>query len=307
MAASGRDLRRKLKSIKSTQKITSAMQLVAASKMQRAIKRALESRPFSSLAEEIVSSLSPAIDPTSQPLFSRRPIQKILVLLVATNRGLAGSLNTQLFRRFTLWQKEQQSAGRAVQVVAVGVKGRHYLTRYAREQLIADFPAPDRVPDYKDITPIAQILLDEFLATRVDAVYLAYNQFVSTLRQEPEIVQFLPFGVGNTSEAIESRPVAGLLGGGGDADRWSIDILFEPNREEILQTLLPRYLRVRLYQIMLETHASEQAARMIAMKNATDNAGDLLDDLTLTYNSLRQAAITGELLDIAAGAAALEN
>ena len=292
MAASGRDLRRKLKSITSTQKITSAMQLVAASKMQRAIKRALDSRPFSALASEIVGSLAPAVDPASQPLFAHRPNKQALILLVTTNRGLAGSLNTQLFRRFYLWQKEQLDAGRSVKVVVVGVKGRQYLTRYAKDQLLADFPAPDRVPDYQEVTPIAQLMIDEFLAARADRVYLGYNQFVSTLRQEPAIVPFLPF----TTPAEQTA----ALGTGSD-------LLFEPSREIILQTLIPRYLRVYLYQIMLETHASEQAARMIAMKNATDNAGDLLDDLTLTYNSLRQAAITGELLDIAAGAAALEN
>lgn len=302
MPASGRDLRRKLKSIRSTQKITSAMQLVAASKMQRAIRRALESRPFSGLAAEIVNSLSPDTSQsdasvlTTQPLFTKRPLKTVLVLLVTTNRGLAGPLNTQLFRRFTTWHGEQLHNGRTVRVVVVGAKGRQFVTRFARAELIGDFATLDRVPDYREASPIAQLLINEFEAGRTDAVYLAYNHFVSSLRQEPEIVPYLPFRRANSDQEAKID----------DHQPSASDLLFEPSQEEVLATLLPRYLRVHLYQVLLETHACEQAARMLAMKNATDNAGDLLDDLTLTYNSLRQTAITGELLDIAAGAAALE-
>lgn len=292
MATSLRDLRRKIKSITSTQKITSAMQLVAASKMQRATRRATESRPFTDLASELMGLVSPAIDPTGQPLFQIRPHNQVLVLLVTTNRGLTGPLNTQLLRQFGEWQRQQERAGRTVRVVAVGAKGRQYVVRYYRDRLLADFLAPDRVPDYRDASPIGQLLIDEFVAARADAVFLAYNKFVSTLRQEPVIVPYLPF----QPTTIGSHATDSLLS----------DFVFEPSQAEILATLVPRYLRARLYQVLLETHASEQSARMLAMKNATDNAGNLIDDLTLTYNGARQSAITGELLDIAGGAAALE-
>lgn len=290
MAASLRDLRRKIKSITGTQKITSAMQMVAASKMSRAVARATSSRPYAEHAMAMVSRLSSAVDSTSQPLFAVRPSKRRLVLLVTTNRGLAGSLNTQLLRRFAEWQTSE-ARDADVKVVAVGAKGRNWLLRYAREQLKADFPAPDAIPDFADIRPIAQLLIDEFLANRTDEVYLAYSHFVSTLRQEPRIIRFLPFAA-EASEASDTPA--------------SDHMFFEPSKREILEALVPRVLRARLYQVLLETHASEQSARMLAMKNATDNAGDLISDLTLTYNGFRQAAITGELLDIAAGAAALE-
>lgn len=289
MATSLRDLRRKIKSITSTQKITSAMQLVAASKMQRAIKKVTDSRSYADLATELVTVIAPTVNPTSQPLFETRPVQRLLVLLITTNRGLTGPLNTQLIRELVRWQTDHHRAGRSVSLVAVGAKGRNYLLRFAKNHLLADFPGPDAVPTFADVTPIAQLLIDEFLADKTDAVYLAYNHFRSTLRQEPRIVPYLPF------QEVSSVQTS------------AHDILFEPSKDQLLQALIPRVLRVHLYQTLLETYASEQAARMIAMKNATDNAGDLVDDLTLTANSVRQTAITSELLDIAAGAAALES
>lgn len=288
MAASLRDLRRKIKSIRGTAKITSAMQLVAASKMSRAVRRATESRPYTDRLRALIGGLTGAVNPATQPLFAERSGKNYLVLLVTTNRGLAGPLNTQLFRHYLAWQ-QTDAVGANLKVVAVGSKGRNWLLRYARESLLADFPAPDAVPDFRDASPIAQLLIDEFLAGRADRVYLVYNRFVSTLRQEPTVVQYLPFAA--TGESTRSE---------------TDEVIFEPGREQILEHLIPRVLRASLYQVLLETNASEQSARMLAMKNATDNARDLLDDLTLTYNSYRQAAITGELLDIAAGAAALE-
>lgn len=287
MAASLRDLRNKIRSIKSTQKITSAMQLMSASRMQRAIRRATEARPYAHKAQSLVELIAPSVDPASQPLFEVRPVKTSLLIMVTSNRGLAGQFNAQLVRRYLAWRRDLPT-GAKPQVVAVGAKGRAYFLRYERDQLLADFAYPDRVPDFSDITPIAQLAIDEFLAGNVDEVSLLYNHFVSTLRQEPRIIKLLPFQAADASEAAPA------------------DILFEPDRQAILAALLPRHLRVQLYQILLETYASEQSARMIAMKNATDNAGNLIDDLTLTYNSARQAAITGELLDIAAGAAALE-
>lgn len=307
MAASLRDLRRKIKSIKATQKITSAMQLVAASKMQRATRRAVESRPYTDVLTDLINQLAPSVDPASQPLFAQREAKTILVLLVTTNRGLAGSLNTQLLRKFMTWQKEQSQAGRTVRVVAVGTKGRQYLIRFARETLMADFQAPDSVPDFREATPVAQLLIDEFLAHKADAVYLAYNHFVSTLRQEPRIVPFLPFEYRRSNIEDRDEPATDRHSTFDIRHSVANDIVFEPSKAEILAAIVPRVLRSRIYQLLLEAHASEQSARMIAMQNATDNAGDLLGDLSLTYNSFRQAAITGELLDIAGGAAALES
>ncbi len=292
MAASLRDLRNKIRSIKSTQKITSAMQLMSASRMQRAIRQATEARPYAEKARSLVELIAPSVDPETQPLFAIRPVKTSLLIVVTSNRGLAGQFNAQLIKQYLLWRRDLP-VDCLPRVVAVGAKGRAYFLRYEREQLVADFPYPDRVPDFAHITPIAQLAIDEFLVGNVDEVTLLYNHFVSTLRQEPRLLKFLPFGATRNEETQPSTE--------------SNDIVFEPSRQAILESLLPRHLRVQLYQILLETYASEQSARMIAMKNATDNAGDLIGDLTLTYNGARQAAITGELLDIAAGAAALES
>ncbi len=290
MATSLRDLRRKIRSIRSTQKMTSAMQLVAASKMQRAIRRAIESREYANRLRSLIDSIAQTVDPSGEPLFKSSESDTVLVILLTSNRGLAGSLNTQLMRLLASWQLEEINRGKRIEVVAVGAKGRHYLMRYARQSLLADFPAPDTVPTFTDATPVAQIAIDEFSSGRIERVYLAYNHFASTLKQEPRIIQYLPF----TTER-------------GEGSANITDVIFEPNQAAVLEALIPRVLRSQLYQTFLEAHASEQSARMLAMKNATDNAGDLVDDLSLTYNSYRQAAITGELLDIAGGAAALEN
>lgn len=287
MAASLRDLRNKIRSIKSTQKITSAMQLMSATRMQRAIRRATEARPYAERAKQLVELIAPSVDVTTQPLFAVRSIRVSFLVVATSNRGLAGQFNTQLIRQYLSWRRDLPS-GVDGRVVAVGAKGRAYFLRYDRASLLADFPYPDRVPDYHDISPIGQLVVDEFLAGRVDEVSLLYNHFVSTLRQEPRLIKLLPFAAPATDQETPK------------------EILFEPDRSAILTALLPRQLRVQLYQSLLETYASEQSARMLAMKNATDNAGHLIDDLTLTYNSARQATITGELLDIAAGAAALE-
>lgn len=307
MSASLRDLRRKIKSIRGTQKITSAMQLVAASKMNRAIRRATEARTYSNLIGSLVCDLSSLIDATQEPFFAHRPVRQRLVCLITTNRGLAGSLNTVLIRSVFKFIAGAEAQGESVRVVAVGAKGRQYLLRFAKERLVGDFLAPEAIPTFADASPIAQLLIDEFVAGRADRVDLAYNHFVSTLRQEPTIIPYLPFAPDTIppkekfSHTLETK--GDRLNEGGEAR--TIDMLFEPSREEILHRLIPRALRVRLYQTLLETYASEQSARMLAMKNATDNAGDLLEDLDLTYNGLRQAGITSELLDIAAGAAAL--
>jgi len=289
-----RDLRTKIKSIGSTRKITAAMQLVAVSKMQKATNRALSSRPFTDLVSHIIERIAHDVEASAHPLFTTRPVKNVLLVLFTTNRGLAGSLNTQLLRMFSRWDKEQTKLGRSVKVVAVGAKGRTYLARYHRDQLVADFATPESIPDYNQARPIYHLAQEEFVAGRADEVYLGFNQFVSTLVQQPTIEPFLPFSIIETHKSeqeVAREP----------------EIMFEPDQAAILNSLIPRFLGASLYQVLLETYASEQSARMIAMKNATDNAGDLIEDLELTYNGLRQSAITGELLDIASGAAALEN
>lgn len=291
MAASLRDLRRKIKSIRGTQKITSAMQLVAASKMQRAIRAATNTRSYTDAIQTLMGQIVPLGQSVIDPLFIAREPKELLVLVITTNRGWVGALNTQLMRMFTDWERTQRAAGRTVRVVIVGTKGRNYFARYSPDSLAAAFDATDRLPVFSDVSPIAQLLIEEFSSERADAVYLMYNKFISTLRQEPTVEPFLPFAPSPLKETQA-----------GSADDQTV---FEPSPTEIIRVLVPKALRMHLYQIALETYASEQSARMLAMKNATDNASELVDDLSFTYNSLRQASITAELLDIASGAAAL--
>lgn len=285
MPAPLRDLKRKIKSIRSTQKITAAMQLVAASKMQRATERALAARDYSTIGQEILRILEGSREEATSPFLEARPAGDDLLVIFSSNRGLAGPLNTQLYRTWLDWQRRDNLKPK---IIVVGQKARSYILRYAPDQLIADFPAPEHVPDFSDVRPIAKLAIDDFLKGTYRRIWVLFSRFINTLEQRPELSQFLPIP---KAERIDQ----------GDATTP----IFEPDETTILTPLLERLLRAQFYQIMLESHASEQSARMIAMKNATDNATDLIGDLELTYNSARQAAITGELLDIAAGASAL--
>lgn len=287
MSASLRDLRRKIKSIGSTKKITAAMQLVAASKMQRAVDRAVTSRAYSEAGQAMLQDLSRYSEELNSPFFELRSHGSELLVIIASNRGLAGPLNTQLFRTWLSWERNEKLQP---QIAVVGNKARAYILRYAKDQLVADFRAPDHIPDFSDSRPLAKLVIDDYLLGTYRRVWLLSNRFVSTLEQRPELGQFLPI----------PRPNEELSHGG-------VPPVFEPDRTSIVTPLMERLLRAKLYQVMLEAYASEQSARMIAMKNATDNAADLIGDLELTYNSARQASITAELLDIAGGAAALES
>lgn len=303
MAKGTRDIRRKIKSIKSTRQITKAMELVAASKMRRAVQNTLMLRPYAHLARLLLFHLSQKTDPKLHPLLaSREEIKNVLVLLLSTDRGLCGGLNAQLFRSLAEFlKKDREKYPRAhYSFITVGRKGADFLRRIG-ENIVASYPAFLHV-FLKDIYPISRMVLQDFMDYKIDRVIIVYTDFISPISQKPSVRRLLPLSrqaleemiIGlerQTKETLESEK--------------PLEYLFEPSPERVLSLLLPRLTEMQIYQAALEAVASEHSARMFAMRNATENATELINDFTLTYNSLRQASITAELAEISAGRAAL--
>lgn len=287
-----RELRRRIGSIKNTTKITNALQLVAASKMRRAQDRALQSRPYAEKLRVVLAGLGTASvgdDASAHPLLATRPVRNVGIVHITPNWGLCGALNSNLNRSAGLFAA---GATAPVAVVAVGKKGRDFFVR-ARTNVIAEFTELGDYPGQAETLPIARIVMDDYAQGIVDRVYVSYAEFVSTATQRPIIRQVLP---------IEPP----RMDTPGEAEAFRQDYIFEPSPEVVLARLLPRYVEMQIYEAILESAASAQSARMVAMKNATDNAIEIQRELTLTYNKARQEQITTELLDIVGGAAALE-
>jgi F-type H+-transporting ATPase subunit gamma len=283
MANNTRDIRRRIKSVKNTAQITKAMQMIAAAKMRRAQQRALDARPYARMLNRVLVSLSAHTEDELHPLLQVRPVRHTLVYLVGTDKGLCGGLNTNLFREV------QQFDPASTSFIASGRKAVDFLARTKRT-LLADFPLRD-TPDYSEVKPVAQYIIEKFLAGECDKVLILYTDFINTLMQVPsahEILPIAPFQLGGQREE-ES--------GATEEDAMSA-FKFEPSPQEVLNALLPFYVGNELYAMILNARASEQSARMVAMKNATDNAKSLIKDLTLEYNKIRQAAITTEILEI---------
>ncbi len=283
-----RQIRRRIRSIQSTAKITRAMELVAASKMRRAQGNALAARPYAEKLRWVLADLAetlPLLDPeTLPPLLRRHPeVRTVELILITPDRGLSGGLPATLNRRAAQFILE---LGKPVRVVAVGRKGRDFMRRTG-QNVVAEFTAIGDYPGYQDVRPIAQVVMQDFTAGLADEVYVLYAHFVNTVVQRPEVSKLLP---------VEPA---------GDAKTVGVDYIYEPGREAVLAELLPRYVERQVYGAILEAGASEQSARMVAMRNATDNANELMRDLTLVYNKARQEAITSELLDITGGVEAL--
>jgi len=281
---SERDLRRRAKSIKNIEQLTRAMQLVAASKMRRAQDAVLASRPFEEKLRTVLNDLAPYADPEISPLLRTREVKRVGVVLITTERGLVGPMNTNLLRQVLRFAEQQPAASN----ISVGRKGINSLRR-RRLPIAAEFTVPDR-PATSDTNAIARAAVDEFTNGNVDEVYLAFTRFINTLRQEPTVRRLLPI-------VPEDEDI--------DADTPEIQYLFEPDPETVLSQILPRLVEVSVYQAVLESKASQFSAQMVAMRNATDAAGDLIGELTLAANKARQTRITKEMLEIASGAEAL--
>ncbi len=284
-----RQIKRRIRSIQSTAKITRAMELVAASKMRRTQMRALAARPYAEKIRWVLANLAetlPFVDPEAlHPLLRRHEeVSSVELVFITPDRGLAGGLPSILNRRIASYILE---LGKPVRAVAVGRKGRDFLRRTG-QNVVAEFIDIGDNPGYEECRPIAQVVMEDFIAGRADEVYIVYGRFVSTLVQRPEVYKLLP---------VEPPTEAAARG---------VDYIYEPTREEVLAELLPRYVERLVYEATLEAIASEQSARMVAMRNATDNANEIVSDLTLVYNKARQESITSELLDITGGVEALK-
>ena len=291
-----KDIRGRIGSVRNIAQITRAMEMVAASRMKRAQDAILAARPY---AEEMEAALrrvagAAGLSEEIDPLLARRPPRRVAIIMITTDRGLAGSLNANASRSVLRWVAERASARNGdrpveIEAITVGRKGRDALRR-AGVPIAAHFAQLGDRPAFSDITPLARLVTEDFLAEKYDEIDIAYSTFVSTLSQKPAVDTILPVVSPEMAE---------------DQERTNDEYLFEPSPEAVLSRLLPHYVAIGIYRAVLENNASEQSARMIAMRNSTDNANELIDDLTLVYNKTRQATITREMIEIASGAEAL--
>ena len=287
--ASTREIRRRIKSIRSTAQITKAMQMVAASKMRKAQQAAIDVRPFIRLVYRIQRQAVTRVADFTHPLLEVRPVKKRLVILVSSDKGLCGALNSNLFRLVGRYDH------RSTVFITAGRKAAQFVAR-TRRQLVADFPYGD-TPRFAEARAIAAMARDLFVKGEVDEVILVATRFVNTLTQQAVAIEYLPIGeIKGLENSRRANPRKELA-----AD--TTEFRFEPDPESILSYLLGHFLNILLYTVLLNAKASEQSARMVSMKSATDNANTMIKDLTLHYNKLRQGAITQELLEIAGGQA----
>jgi F-type H+-transporting ATPase subunit gamma len=278
-------IKRRIKGIQSTAKITRAMEMIATSKMRKAQERGLAGRPYAEKIMQVMADLAALRREGEEmhPLLQARPVKKIGILHITPDRGLCGGLNTNLNRKTTGFMLEQEAP---VSLVTVGRKGRDFMRRLGRE-IRAEFTNLGDRPSWLDTLPISRIIIDDYTNGEIDRVYIVYPQFISTMAQKPAAHQILP---------VEPAEIP---------TAQNVDYIYEPGPAEVLGQLLPRFVEMQVYHAILESIASEQSARMVAMRNATESAGELIEELTLMYNKARQEMITKELLDITGGAAAL--
>ncbi len=294
-----RDIRRRIKSVKSTSQITKAMELVAAAKMKKAQDQAVAGRDYADKLNKVLVNLKGNADEESHPLLGQREGGKELMLVISTSRGLCGGLNTNLLKEV------RSKAGEEVEYTTVGKKLRKSLAK-AGDSLVADWEVADPVP-FNDAKPIAKFLTDQFLSGKYDKVSVAFSDFKSTLVQKPHVAQLLPIEADSLAEKQDYEGVGeGTVEETDGAAAMNMDYEFEPNAQGVLDKLLPLYINFQVYQMLVEARASEHSARMVAMKSATDNANNLVKELTLEYNKARQAAITAELLEITTAMKAME-
>ncbi|GAB4516954.1 MAG: F0F1 ATP synthase subunit gamma [Anaerolineae bacterium] len=298
--ATPREIRRRIRSVKNIAQVTRAMQMVAAAKMRRAQAQVLASRPYSEKALEVLRHLAAqrGAQAALHPLLTHREeVNTIALVLITSDKGLCGGYNANMLRvasRFIL------EAGKPVKIIAVGRKGAAFMARRGQD-LAYEFSDLPPQPRLLDITPVTRVVIQGFLRGDFDEVYLGYTQFISTLRQQPLIRRLLPLHPTNGENSLEILPSASQ-----QVTPIQVgEFIYEPDPATILDAVLPRFTEIQIYQALLEALASEHSARMVAMRSATDNANELLSELTLTYNRVRQDAITREMLDIAGGVEAM--
>ncbi len=286
--AVGKEIRTKIGSIKSTQKITSAMEMVAASKMRKAQDRMAIGRPYAERIRDVVSHVATANPEYRHVYLQEREVKRVGYIVVSTDRGLCGGLNINLFKRVMLEMRDWKSKGVEIEICAIGQKAVNFFRNYGGNVVAALSHLGDQ-PSASKLIGSVKVMLDAFEAGRIDQLYLVHNRFINTMTQKPDTIQLLPLEP-TQDETIAKR-------------QW--DYLYEPDAQPLLDALLTRFIESVVYQGVVENNACEQAARMVAMKSATDNAGSIIKELQLVYNKARQAAITQEISEIVSGAAAV--
>ncbi len=302
MPASTRTIRRRIKSVKNTKKITKAMELVAASKMRKAVNSVLGSRPYARLAWETVLAIGSATDTSLHPLLrTRKETRRVLLVVITSDRGLAGGFNSNMLKKTFAAVKELGAA--EIDVITIGKRGADAMRR-ANRNVIATFTGVTNNPRFTEILPIGRLIVDEFSKEKYDKVILAYTDFISAIAQKPKVLELLPLG---TPE--QTRVVGNIREEAGQQEiqvAKAKEYTFEPSPGRVLDRILPRLVETMVYQAVLESAASEHSARMMAMRSASDAAADMIDSLSFTYNQIRQAGITKEIAEISSGKAALE-
>ena len=287
--ASGKEIRNKIKSVENTRKITKAMEMVAASKMRKAQDRMRAARPYGEKIRRVAGNLSHALTDYSHPfLVKRENVKSVGMITVTSDKGLCGGLNTNILRLALSHMKTWDAEGKKLQVTAIGNKGLGFMTR-AGVNLVSHVVGLGDTPHLERLIGPAKVQLDAYINGEIDVLYIAYTRFINTMKQEPVVEQLLP--------------LSGDLVGSSNSNRW--DYIYEPDTKAVIDDLLLRYVEAMLYQSVAENMASEQSARMVAMKSASDNAKNVIGELKLVYNKARQAAITKELSEIVSGAAAV--
>lgn len=296
MAISTRLIKRRIKSVGNTKKITSAMELVAASKMRKAVSATYATRPYAQLGRDLIQSLRGiSSEELIHPLLSENAqIKLILLIVISSDRGLAGGYNAQLFKKTTEFIKKEKDAGAEFEYITIGKKSADAIKRM-NGKIIASFFNLGNNPTIVSTRPISDLARRDFISLKYGRVFVAYTDFISSLRQTPKVMELLPL----RKEDIELEKVEKISGS-------AKEYIFEPDSSAVLDAMLPRLVEVEVFQAILESTASEHSARMLAMRNATDSAREMINDLTFTFNQARQAGITREIGEIAAGAAALQ-
>ena len=296
--ASARDIRRRIKGVKGTGKITRAMEMISAVKMRKAVANVLAIRPYATTALELLHQLDRAVGEERHPLVTERPVKRELYVIITSNRGLCGAFNAQVVKRLRQVLKEDE--GRERVFLTIGKKGENAVRRMGGD-IVASFPDVLTAPTAEGMRGVARVIMDEFLALRVDRVVVIYTDFISMLSQEVKVRALLPVAIKDTKKAMHEM--------GRDSEAKASETseyTIEPSPSGVLEQMIPRLIEMELYHAVLESNASQESARMMAMRNATDAAKDMVADLTLAYNQLRQGKITQEIAELSAGMAAVQ-
>jgi F-type H+-transporting ATPase subunit gamma len=321
--AGTKEIKQRIKSVKNTKKITKAMELVAASKMKRAISKALSSRLYANYSWDLLTSLSERLEDINQPFFNGHPTEngkenkKILLVLITSNGGLCGAYNSQIIKKSLSVIKvnpvhvrhgqEEEMSMSDMDIITVGKKGDNAMRRTGQNIIASFLDLPDN-SNLSDILPLSKIIIDEFMSGKYSKIYIAYTDFVSALTQKANVKQILPITKQDIKELIEELLPNPLRLTEEETKRkgfGKIPYIFEGDMNEIIESLAEKLVRMQIYHMILESSASEQSSRMMAMKNASEAAGEMIDDLTLVFNKARQASITQEISEISAGMASI--